>query len=161
MDGERFFSDVAYAARRIEPLRRQVSAIEDDLATCGPHGSAGGGGSHGTTSDPTYSSVLKRQRAGKKLDALKRELDECISTVGEGLAVLHGMAVALGEPTAAAMERHYVDGISWSMVADELHVSERTILRRRSVAIDWLSDVGPRRAKAGALTREEFDTKTG
>lgn len=154
MDAEAFFRDALAASRGLEGNRRRIDAVEQELdaAGCGsprlgPHGTSGG------QSDPVYAGALRRMAARGRLDALLRERADLEATVGDCMAVIHGMERALGEPTARTMELRYVDGLPWSEVASELGVTERTALRRRSVAVDWLGDVGMAAARAGLLNR--------
>lgn len=162
MDGERFFRDAALAAGRLAELARRRSDVLDELdgaesptATQGPHARGG------SLSDPVWRAMLRRRGLSLRLSEIEASMREQEAVVGECLAVLRGMSLALGERTAHAMERHYLDGLTWDAVAAEAGASARTVLRWRSVAIDWLSDVGPRLARAGCLTRGDGEAISG
>lgn len=156
MDAEAFFDATLAASRRLEGLQRRISAVEEELDSAGqgspgfgPHGTSGG------QPDPVFSGTLRRMAARDRLGSLLRERADCEAQVGDCLAVIRGMAEALGEPTAECMEAHYVDGRPWAEVAESQGVTERTVLRRRSVAVDWLADVGLANARRGLLTRPD------
>lgn len=157
-DGTAFLSDSRLAAVRLQTLSRQISALEEDMADCWPtHGGNGPQGRSQGLSDPTYRGMLSLESRHRRLEWLESERQACRDRVDECRAVLAGMAEALGRPVAETCRLYYLDGapsgIGWADVARETGVTERTALRRRSVAVDWLSDVGLAHARAGDLTR--------
>lgn len=155
MDGAAYFADARAAAVRLERLENQISGLEASMMDCWPTHD-GNGPQRGTQglSDPTWRGVLNIESCRRRIDWLQTEADGCRETIAECRRVLDGMASALGGQYKETMALYYLHpGASWQQVANDMRVTERTALRRRSVAIDWLSDVGLANAKAGNLTR--------
>lgn len=162
VDGSAYMSGARAAAVRLRALERQISGLLAEAAgrypgqdPSAPHVRSSG------LSDPTWQGALSVRAHARRLDWLRRERDSCMATTDEFSEVVSGMRRALGDGTADAVRMYYLDraadGVTWPEVADALGVTERTVLRRRSVAADWLSDVGIAHAKAGDLTRGHQD----
>lgn len=159
MDGAAYLSDARLAAVRLASLDKAISGLESESPgkypsqdTSAPQVRASG------LSDPTYAGALSLRGRERRLSWLRSERDACLAAVRECSRVLDGMAVALGDETARTCRLYYlVPGATWGGVAGQVGATERTVLRRRSVAVDWLSDVGLAAAVAGRLTRGRED----
>lgn len=160
-DGAGYLSDARRAAVRLRELEAQVAAEREALYECGPGGGGMPSRSSSGESDPTWRGVLSVRSRRRRLDWLLSEREACREQVDDLRAVLAGMAEALGPECAETCRRYYLDGVAtgdgWAEVASAMGVTERTALRRRSVAVDWLSDVGLANARAGRLMRGVAD----
>lgn len=158
MDGSAYLAGARAAAVRLRTLDSQISGLLAEAAgrypgqdPSAPHVRTSG------LSDPTWQGALSMRAHARRLDWLRRERESCMAQLDECAEVVAGMRRALGDGTADAVRMYYLDraadGVTWPEVAEALGVTERTALRRRSVAVDWLSDVGLAHARAGDLTR--------
>lgn len=134
---------VRVAAEGIEPLVREISALEDARSDMLPwrsrqHGA--GSGHHGTHSDPTASEAERRMGELDVLIAERRSrLESLHSVVGECGDVLRDMGRALSERHARVIELYYIDcEQTWSDVAYELECDRSTVWRLRSDAYSWI-----------------------
>lgn len=155
MDGAAYLSDARAAAVRLRSLDKAISGLESEPVGKYPRQdpSAPQVRTSGL-SDPTYTGALSARAHQRRLEWLRSERDGCLARVGECSDALLGMAAALGPETAETCRLYYLDpGATWDSVAEATGVTVRTALRRRSVAVDWLSDVGLAHAVAGHLTR--------
>lgn len=134
---------VRSSAEAIEPLVREIAALEDARTRTLPwqtRSGGGGGGSIGAHSDPTASEAERRMASLDTLIASKRhELDVLTDTVGECGAALDRMRHTMGERHAQAIELYYIDRAdTWSEVASEMDVSYRHLGRLRNQAYAWI-----------------------
>lgn len=134
---------VRECAARIEPLHRELSALEDARRDCLPwqcKGSALYASMGGTHSDPTASEAQARiDGLDEQIARVRAEYDECVGVVGECLRILDAMRRELGERYAECVELYYVDRAdTWSEVATELGVSRMHLYRMRSTAWAWM-----------------------
>lgn len=119
-----------------------------------------GGGGH---SDPTASAAVALDGESERAEMLHLELCRSQDMVGYGLAMVGGIRKAMGDGYADAMEMRFLDGaeaaemrgrrLAWREIAEELGVSEATVLRRYEVVCDWMDDVGHDAAMMGLLGR--------
>lgn len=133
---------VRAAARRIEPLVREMSALadaRDEMLPWQARG-AGGGSGAGAHSDPTAQEAERRMvELGRLIEERRQALAACQDHVGACLAVLGRMRVSLGERHATALELYYVDlAPTWSDVAGEMGCGISTIYRMRDKAYGWI-----------------------
>jgi hypothetical protein len=132
---------VRRAAAEIEPLHREVDALEDARDECMPWQASGAcGGGAGTHSDPTATQAMGRieDLEGRIADARER-LRECVILVGACGEVLERMRCEVDESHAEVLELYYVDRAStWSDVAHEMGVSRRAVCRLRDEAYEWV-----------------------
>ena len=134
---------VRQAASEIEPLQRELTALEDARRDClpwqtkssMPYASMGG-----THSDPTASEAQARIGGlDSQIMRIRSAYDECTSVVGECLAILGTMRRELDERYADVLELYYIDcADTWSDVANELGRHRDTIRAWRDEAIEWI-----------------------
>lgn len=132
---------VRKAARCVESLQREISALEDARDELLPWQARGSGaGGHGTHSDPTASEAESRMEGLSALIASRRaELDMLTDRIGACGSVLMAMGSALTERHAQALELYYVDlADTWSDVAEEMGVTAKTVYRMRLEAYAWI-----------------------
>ena len=134
---------VRECAARIEPLHRELSALEDARRDCLPwqcKGSAMYASMGGTHSDPTASEAQARiDGLDEQIGRVRAEYDECVGVVGECLRMLEAMRQELGERYAEVLELYYVDRAdTWSEVAWEMGITYRHVQRLRDVAYEWI-----------------------
>lgn len=83
--------------------------------------------------------------------ACLREMERLRAEVADARAVCAGYSAANPRSMGgAALELHYVDGMTWREVAVALGVSWETARRAAYVALDWVDAVGVAAARAGA-----------
>lgn len=150
MDSSEVFSAARSACVRAEVLDRQIAALEEQISQAPSPGAGRGRGPKGQTSDPTYAAALSHGSMRRRIEWLRMERRACDDAMDECRVVLDGMRQALGDEFADVMGAYYLSAdATWETVADGLHVTVRTVLRRRSVALDWVDDVGVQAAKMG------------
>lgn len=165
MDGAAFFERGRRAGLRLCALRREIGAVKDAVGSGRPLG-GGSKGPHGRggISNPTLSAAMASDGLEARLADMERERSGLEAAVSVLADVIAGMRLALGDAYADVMadwyllgpERCYAGpGLTWQDVADERGISLRTAMRRRSVAIDWLEDVGLTGAIEGRFTKGE------
>lgn len=133
---------VRAASSAIEPLVREIAALEEAMRTVQPWQSSGhdGGGTHGTHSDPTASQAERRMAELAEVIAdRRRRLEAAQDVVGECGAMLDRMRSALGDRHADALELYYVDRApTWSAVACEMGCGKTRVWQLRCEAYAWL-----------------------
>ena len=135
-----FFEDVARKVRRLSFLH-EVMIYGLDAVQPGQ-----GGGKASGVPDPTAGRALAESSV---VEAARAEACAIEDAIGAALALIEGVRRGLGEAYADVLERHYVDGASFSDVADEMGITKMTAINRRDVACDWVDMVGWRRALHG------------
>ena len=86
--------------------------------------------------------------AGRAMAAMAKEpavleaLRLCEWVLDRAEGVTRAVSEGLGPMYALALTLHYLDGNTWGMVAQELHVSTSTIFRMRQTALDWIDCEG-------------------
>lgn len=134
---------VRRASSNIEPLVREIAALEDARDQMLPwrsgSGGHGGGAAH---SDPTATEAERRMGDLDELIADRaRRLDAMQGIVGDCGTMLGRMAECLGVIHAQAIELYYLDlADTWSEVAAEIGVSSRHLQRIRSDAYGWIEE---------------------
>lgn len=102
---------------------------------------SGGGGGHSGAgiSKPTESRALWLLCEAPKLrERLEAEQQQLAHTIGHGLVLCQYLREVLGSEYGEAVERKYIDGLSWPQVADEMDISTSHAKRLGGVAMDWL-----------------------
>ena len=83
--------------------------------------------------------------------ACLREMERLRAEVADARAVCAGYSAANPRSMGgAALELHYLDGMTWREVAVALGISWETARRAAYVALDWVDAVGVAAARAGA-----------
>ena len=133
MSAADYFDGVRRAAVEVERCQRLINELRDgDIprhSSDGPHGK-------GAYSDPTadtYAAMVSM------MDGAIRRRDACQELIGEALVIIDGLR-RVYDRMAEVMELYYVDLKTWDEIADELHVSNRTVRRWRDVQLSWLDD---------------------
>lgn len=139
----RWLDSIRRAAEAIEPLVREISALEDardKMLGWRTRGSGSGTRGLGAHSDPTATAAEQRMCELDDLIESKRgELQRRIADVGACGEVLEAMAMAIGEKHALAIELYYVDcADTWSEVACEMDVTYRRVCQLRTEAYAWI-----------------------
>ena len=151
------------AILRLCAVRRELDALRESEAS-GPGGKHGDSGPHqkNATSDPVAAAALAHDGVIARIEELSRQLESLEAARDTLRQVISGMRLALGDGYADVMAAYYLYGpeltytgrsCTWQDVADRNGVTLRTVLRRRSVAADWLDDVGVAGAIAGKFTK--------
>lgn len=79
-----------------------------------------------------------------------REIDRLRAEVADARAVCHGYGEANPHSIGgAALELHYIDGMTWREVAVPLGMSWETARRAAYAALDWIDMVGIAAAREG------------
>ena len=122
MTSREWLEHVRECAAHIEPLHRELSALEDARRDCLPwqcKGSALYASMGGTHSDPTASEAQARiDGLDEQIVRVRAEYDECVGVVGECLRMLETMRQELGECHAKTIEYYYINcADTWSEVA--------------------------------------------
>lgn len=136
-----WLESVRYAALRIEPLVREIAAMQDAYEQMLPWQSQGAGsGSARTHSDPTASQALARSEGFEiNVERKQARLDVLTQTVGDCGRVLMRLADALTDEHSLALELYYVDcAATWSDVAEELGRSRKWLWQLRDEAYGWI-----------------------
>lgn len=146
---QEWLDTVRHVSAEIEPLQREISALEMACQQCVPWKtkSASYGSTHGAYSDPTATQVqarLSSQLEGK-LAATRNQLTLAVKVVGDCGTVLDRMTQDLGPSSARVLELYYVDvAETWSQVAAELDCGRMTVWRAREAGYDWIAAHYPR-----------------
>ena len=138
-----WLESVRHAAARIEPLIREIAAMQEAYDSMLPWATTGrGSGGHGTHSDPTAAQAMARSESYDVLIADKRaKLDALYDIVGDCGRVLMRLGDALGDECSLALELYYVDvAYTWSDVADEMGVTRRQLSRIRDKSYEWIEE---------------------
>ena len=141
-DARAWLESVRAASARIEPITREIAALEAAREhvqpwSCSGSGSGGGALAH---SDPT---AVEAERRMGELDALigdaRARLDEAADAAGECLAALGRMSAALTPAHSGALELYYVDRApTWSDVAREMDIGRTRLWQLRDEAYPWI-----------------------
>jgi hypothetical protein len=134
---------VRAASSAIEPLVREIAALDEAMRAVQPwqpSGHGGGGQAHGTHSDPTASQAERRMaELGEVIADRRRRLEAAQDVVGECGVVLDRMRVSLSDRHADTLEYYYIDLMpTWSDVADEFQCDRVTVWRMRCEAYEWI-----------------------
>jgi hypothetical protein len=138
-----WLESVRRAAVEIEPLQRELVALEDAKRDCLPWQTKGStlyASMGGTHSDPTASEAQARIDGldGQIVDVRSR-IDACERTVGDCLRMLDAMRRELGACYADVIEAYYIDcADTWSEVAWDMGKHRDTVRIWRDAAFDWL-----------------------
>ena len=137
-----WLESVRRASAEIEPLTREIRALEDARAEMlgwrtKTSGAGHGAGAH---SDPTATAAEQRMCELDDLILAKRgEWERRVALVGACGEVLEYMGQSVGEKRRDALELYYVDcADTWSDVAREMGVSIKTLYRLRIEAYAWI-----------------------
>jgi hypothetical protein len=138
-----WLESVRRAASEIEPLQRELVALEDAKRDCLPwqiKGSTLYASMGGTHSDPTASEAQARMDGlDEQIGRVRVRYNECERIVGNCLRMLDAMRRELGERYAVVLELYYVDRApTWSDVAHEMGISRRAVCRLRDEAYEWV-----------------------
>lgn len=136
-----WLDSVRYASLRIEPLLREIGAMQDAYDEMLPWASRGSGaGATGTHSDPTAAQAYARAESYSRAMAAKLDrLDALYATVDACGEVLTRLADAMGDDHSLALELYYIDcAETWTDVADELGVSRTTLWQIRDESYGWI-----------------------
>lgn len=138
-----YMSRARLAAQRIEPLTRELAALDDQLAAAQVWKTKADSVGHGkgTTSDPTAQTAEELlERLPRQMADVQADLTECKRIVGDCLAVLNDIGESVGRDAALALEIYWIDGAeTWSEVAEELGTSLMLTCRMRDQAYRWMS----------------------
>ena len=131
---------VRHAASAIEPLVREMAAMQDAYDQTLSWHTSGGGSYRQVYSDPTATQAMARaQSFGVQLADMARRLDALTDMVGEGGKVICAMGDALSEDHSLAFELYYIDcAETWRDVADEIGCSVKTLYRMRERGYAWI-----------------------
>lgn len=168
MGGSEWFERERRDILRLCAVQRELDALTESEAT------GSGGTGHGdrglrqknATSDPVSAAALAHDGVVARIAELTRQREGLEASRRALVKVIDGMRTALGDGYADVMAAYYLygpelaytgRGCTWQDVADREGVSLRTALRRRSVAADWLGDVGVSGAMAGMFTKGDCD----
>lgn len=146
-----YFAAARRAASAIEPLTRELAALEYARSTYAKWTPGGGGGARQVHSDPTASAAQSRiEGLVPAIQDARARLDALTSTVGDALAVIDGVRRAVGERHALVLETYYIDcAQTWSEVASELGLSRETVRALRDAALAYVDSVGISAARMG------------
>lgn len=136
---------VRHAAARIEPLIREIAAMQEAYDSMLPWATTGGGsGGHGTHSDPTAAQAMARSESYDVLIADKRaKLDALYDIVGDCGRVLMRLGGALGDECSLALELYYIDcAQTWTDVAYEMGLTRKQLWRIREKSYGWIEQHG-------------------
>ena len=144
MTSREWLEHVRECAAHIEPLHRELSALEDARRDCLPwqcKGSALYASMGGTHSDPTASEAQARiDGLDEQIVRVRAEYDECVGVVGECLRMLETMRQELGECHAKTIEYYYINcADTWSEVAWEMGRHRDTVRAWREEAFAWIA----------------------
>ena len=105
---------------------------------------------HHETSDPTAArAVYNVDVLAGKLEALRSEESELEDFIGESLKIIHAVRVGFGDLYADMLEWRYIDGLSFSQIAEEHEMSKSTAHGRIDIACEWVDSVGVSRLLNG------------
>ena len=170
MSGAEWFERSRRSVLRLCAVQRELDALTESEET-GPGGSGHGDSGprqKNATSDPVSAAALAHDGVVARIAELTRQRDGLEAARLALCRVIDGMRLALGDGYADVMAAYYLygpelaytgRGCTWQDVADRAGVSLRTAMRRRSVASDWLEDVGVSGAMAGMFTKGDRDGK--
>ena len=127
-----YFQSVRRASERIEECQRIISELQEEL----PPNHARGGGRSSTTSDPTYSAMVERDRM---LTDAVLDRDKCLELVGEALAIIEGLRRIFSRK-ADVLELYYIDCLSWQDVADGIGIGKTTAHTWNRELLAWVDD---------------------
>ena len=137
-----WLESVRRASAEIEPLVREIRALEDARAEMlswrtKASGSGHGAGAH---SDPTATAAEQRMcELDDLIDGKRAEWERKVAYVGACGEVLERMGEAIGEKHREALELYYVDcADTWSEVACEMNVTYRRVCQLRTEAYAWI-----------------------
>ena len=137
-----WLESIRRASAEMEPLVREIRALEDARAEMlgwrtKASGSGHGAGAH---SDPTATAAEQRMCELDDLILAKRgELERKVAEVGACGEVLEHMGEAIGEKHRDALELYYVDcADTWSDVANEMGVSRTRLWQMRIESYAWI-----------------------
>ncbi len=137
-----WLDSVRRAAAGIEPLVREIRALEDARDEILGWRTKVSGSGHGTGahSDPTATTVEQRMcELDDLIEGKRGEWERKVAYVGACGEVLDRMAASIGEKHALALELYYVDcADTWSDVACEMDVTYRRVCQLRTEAYAWI-----------------------
>lgn len=136
-----WLDSVRSASARIEPLIREIAAMQDAYDSMLPWQTSGSGsGGLGTHSDPTMTQALARTDSFATILANKRaKLETLYDVVGNCGRILTKLGDALTDSHSLALELYYIDcAETWSSVADELGVSRTKLWQLRDESYEWI-----------------------
>ena len=131
MTASEYFDGVRRASIEVERCQRLIDELKDgDIPTSqsvGPHGK-------GDHSDPTASAFAAMV---SMMDGAVKRRDACLELLGESLAVIDSLRRVFCRK-ADVLEAHYINLRTWSDIALEFHVSERTVRNWRDSLFEWM-----------------------
>ena len=137
-----WLESVRRASAEIEPLVREIRALEDaraEMLSWRTKASSAGHGA-GAHSDPTATAAEQRMCELDDLILAKRgEWERKVAHVGACGEVLEHMGDAIGEKHRDALELYYVDcADTWSDVACEMRISRTRLWQMRIESYAWI-----------------------
>ena len=135
--------DVFEAARRAS---RRIEELHFELEEPISRASSGQGVRTSSVGDPTARAA---ERQIERVPEILREIDACEKAISEALALIDGVRQAFETPWWRVLELHYIDGMSWPEVSEEMCLSRATCVRWRDAAFDWIDFVGDAKARRG------------
>ena len=137
-----WLDSVRRAAAGIEPLVREIRALEDarDEMLGWRTKASGSGHGAGAHSDPTAATAEQRMcELDDLIEGKRGEWERKVAYVGTCGEVLERMGEAIGEKHAFALELYYVDGAdTWSDVACEMRISRTRLWQMRIESYAWI-----------------------
>ena len=137
-----WLESVRRASAEIEPLTREIQALEDARAEMLGWRTKASGAGHGAGahSDPTATAAEQRMCELDDLILAKRgEWERRVAEVGACGEVLEHMGDAIGEKHKDALELYYVDcADTWSDVANEMGISRTRLWQMRIESYAWI-----------------------
>ena len=137
-----WLESVRRASAEIEPLVREIRALEDARAEMLGWRTKASGAGHGAGahSDPTATAAEQRMCELDDLILAKRgEWERRVAEVGACGEVLEHMGDAIGAKHKDALELYYVDcADTWSDVANEMGVSRTRLWQMRIESYAWI-----------------------
>ena len=80
---------------------------------------------------------------------VERRIGDALALIDEGLTVISGVGIALGERHANTLFLRYYEGLPWRTVAHESGMSERWCHQSEAVCFGYVDTVGVRGAIEG------------
>lgn len=137
-----WLESVRRASAEIEPLVREIRALEDARAEMLGWRTKASGAGHGAGahSDPTATAAEQRMCELDDLILAKRgKWERRVAEVGACGEVLEHMGDAIGAKHKDALELYYVDcADTWSDVANEMGVSRTRLWQMRIESYAWI-----------------------
>ena len=137
-----WLESVRRASAEIEPLVREIQALEDAREEMLGWRTKASGPGHGAGahSDPTATAAEQRMCELDDLILAKRgEWERRVALVGTCGEVLEHMGDAIGAKHRDALELYYVDcADTWSEVANEMGVSRTRLWQMRIESYAWI-----------------------